>query len=63
MWPTTGREIVEQFRHGLHERINAGISRSERLHLITRACKWCGTRFQPLTVSDHFCSAECRRVY
>jgi len=24
-WPTTGREIVAQFREGMHDRINAGI--------------------------------------
>lgn len=23
-WPTTGREIIHQFRRGMHERINAG---------------------------------------
>lgn len=24
-WPTAGREIVEQFRAGLHDRINQGV--------------------------------------
>lgn len=29
-WPTTGREIVRQFRRGLHERISDGVSYAER---------------------------------
>jgi hypothetical protein len=29
-WPTTGAEIVEQFRKGMMERINDGIPYSER---------------------------------
>lgn len=29
-WPTTGREIVEQFRRGMHERINEGTPYEKR---------------------------------
>lgn len=29
-WPTTGREIVRQFRDGMNERISAGIPYSQR---------------------------------
>lgn len=29
-WETTGAEIVEQFRRGMHERISEGIPYSER---------------------------------
>lgn len=29
-WPTKGREIVEQFRHGMNDRINQGIPYSKR---------------------------------
>jgi hypothetical protein len=29
-WPCTGAEILEQFRRGLHQRINEGVPYSER---------------------------------
>ena len=29
-WPTLGRDIMEQFREGMHDRINEGISYSDR---------------------------------
>lgn len=29
-WPTTGAEVVRQFRAGMHERINAGIPYARR---------------------------------
>jgi hypothetical protein len=29
-WPCTGREIVQQFLGGVHDRINQGVSASER---------------------------------
>ena len=29
-WPTTGEEIMEQFRRGMNERISAGIPYSQR---------------------------------
>ena len=29
-WPTTGSEILEQFRHGMHDRINQAVPYSER---------------------------------
>lgn len=29
-WPCTGKEIVEQFREGMNERINAGIPAIDR---------------------------------
>ena len=29
-WPTKGKEIREQFRDGIHDRINQGIPYSER---------------------------------
>ena len=29
-WPTRGAEVVRQFRHGIHERINEGIPAAQR---------------------------------
>jgi len=29
-WPVTGRDIVRQFRQGIHDRINQGIPYGER---------------------------------
>lgn len=29
-WPVTGAEVVQQFRRGIHDRINQGISYSQR---------------------------------
>lgn len=29
-WPTTGAEIVEQYRHSIHDRINQGVPYTER---------------------------------
>jgi len=29
-WPVTGAEIVEQFMHGVHDRINQGVPYLER---------------------------------
>ena len=29
-WPTKGREVMEQFRHGMMDRINQGIPYSQR---------------------------------
>lgn len=78
-WATDAGSILRDFSFGVHDRINLrgkvhsrwGKSRdashylAERmsLGLLVRECKWCGTRFNPVSLSQRFCDASCQRSY
>jgi hypothetical protein len=73
-WPTKGAEVVRQFWEGVVDRINRHMEIKEdrkgrALRLLAhhqkvgRECKWCGTRFFPVSTRDDFCDHECRTAY
>lgn len=75
-WPTTGAEVVEQFRDGVTDRINRHLAQPRCVHgaehyvlrriragKLLRECAWCGASFQPERVYQHTCSLACERVY
>jgi len=75
-WPATGHEIAQQFRHGIHDRINlrGNVSTAYRQESPTRLrrravnrvrceCRWCGSSIPYNERERRFCDASCRSSY
>ena len=75
-WPITGKEILDQFRDGIHDRINirgkiihpvCNMDRYTEKRRLAAHCAWCESpipkpHFNP-NVKHNFCSDDCNRAF